>query len=228
MTFTRFVVGVFVGALAIYGLSALLTFATTTFGGDIGYSQTAAAWFQAIGAVLAIFGAYHLSDRQSRTALAAVEKAHNLALQTRVRGHYSVVQAAMLHVYQFNNALAAIDPPIALLGVYDKVVTRRLVAALTSIPAYELGNPAAVVPLLSMRDQFAFLEVAFETYLAGPFCHPDLKQVLDTLQRPGDSKQFDEVLKVSRGVLASNVKVHLRKIEEDFDEMTKAIGQADL
>ncbi|WP_176079776.1 hypothetical protein [Paraburkholderia tropica] len=80
-------------------------------------SGNVASWVQAVGSIAAIIGSYFIGERQAKAALAATQKAHQLAEETRQavealeelerrQGMYAVIRAAYTHTVQIKEALS--------------------------------------------------------------------------------------------------------------------------
>lgn len=185
--------------------------------------QAVAAWVQAGGSMLAIYGAYQVGAKQSRAAIEAVTEAQRVATRNRKIGQFAVVQAALTHAQQIGEALDNDDDKLSLYGVYDKIVTRRISKALARIPTHEVGSEAGVRALLSMADQFLLLEQALEVYLAGPWNHPKIQLSLAQYEAPGFHKEREQLVATGIKVLAGNARTHLRRISEDYDSVKDAM-----
>jgi hypothetical protein len=185
--------------------------------------QAIAAWVQAGGSMLAIYGAYQVGAKQSQAAIEAVMEAQRVSTRNRKIGQFAVVQAALTHAQQIGAALGNDDSRLSLLGVYDKIVTQRISKALASIPTHEVGSEAGVRALLSMADQFLLLERALEVYLAGPWEHPQLRLGLEQYQGPEFQKLREELIATGMGVLAGNARRHLKRISDDHDSVKDAM-----
>lgn len=177
-------------------------------------SQTLAAWVQAFGSILAIGIAYLVGAKQSRAAIDAVTAAQRAATETRTQGQFAVVEAAHTLAEQIRGAMRYEDPSIALLAVYNKIVTQRLAQALERIPVHEVGTEAGVGAILSMANQFVLIEAALETYIAGPSKHPVIGKHLD--EYSGDAVTQASIIKNGTAVLIKNVGVHLDRIAKDY------------
>jgi hypothetical protein len=184
--------------------------------------QTLAAWVQAFGSILAIGIAYLVGAKQSRAAIDAVAATQRAAIETRRQGQFAVIQAARNHAEQIREAMVSEDPSFALLSVYNKIVTQRVAKALERIPVHEVGTEAGVRAILSMADQFLLLEVALETYIAGPWKHPEIGKTLE--QYANDAVLREELLNTGTTVLASNVNVHLGQVARDYDVVRNAMS----
>lgn len=187
-------------------------------------SQTLAAWVQAFGSILAIGIAYLVGAKQSRAAIDAVTAAQNAVAETRKRGQFAVVEAAHTLAEQIRGAMRYEDPSIALLSVYNKIVTQRLAQALERIPVHEVGAEAGVGAILSMANQFVLLEAALETYIDGPSRHPVIGKQLDAYS--GDAVTQANIAKSGKAALIKNVEVHLDRIAKDHREVRAAMFPA--
>jgi len=185
--------------------------------------QAIAAWVQAGGSMLAIYGAYQVGAKQSHAAIAAVMEAQRVETKNRKIGQFAVVQAAFTHAQQIGAALDNDDDNLSLYGVYNKIVTRRISKALARIPTHEVGSEVGVRALLSMADQFLLLEQALEVYLAGPWKHPQMQLGLEQYQAPAFHKEREELVTTGTRVLAGNARRHLRRISEDYDSVKDAM-----
>src|ERR1700733_5590349 len=184
-------------------------------------SQTLAAWVQAIGSIGAILGAFWISARQSKAALQSVTTAQLLAERSRQKSILAIAEAANAHAKRFGEAVAA--GPADLMLIYDRTIINGIADALGRAPAHELGSRDAVIALLSLRDQFVFLGITLDAFIAGPWKHPEMRELLEQLSGPDDRKQQAQVLETSWRVLAKNVTVHVTKIREDYESLARAV-----
>lgn len=116
------------------------------------------------------------------------------------------------------------DPSIALLAVYNKIVTQRLVQARERIPVHEVGAEAGVGGILSMANKFVLIEAALETYIAGPSKHPVIGKHVD--EYSGDAFTQASIIKNGTAVLIKNVGVHLDRIAKDYEAVRAAMFPA--
>jgi hypothetical protein len=165
-----------------------------------------------------------MGERQARAALQSVIDAHSIEQKDRRRSILAVAEAAAEHTLRIDEAFSQPEPRPALTSVYDKTIIAGMVEALGRAPAHEVGSRDGVIALLSLRDQFVFLGVAVEIYIAGPWGHPEIKQALDSC---GDHREMRQrTAQTGEAVLARNVQVHLGKIQHDYETLERAIRRA--
>jgi hypothetical protein len=226
-------------AFVIFGMVALAYF--LRFGmGSPGFSRDSKDWAEfgeymggTLGSVFGLFAFVGLlitiaqqrrdNDRIVKATLDAVTKAHSIQTESQRRSILAIADAANEHAKRINNALAQPDNPIALYQVYDKTIVDGVVRALTDVPVHEVGSRDGILALLSLRDQFVFLGIAMEAYIAGPAKDPHMKQALDTLMEPADGKQRRDLVSTGKRVLADNVRVHLNKISENCQSLESSL-----
>jgi hypothetical protein len=183
--------------------------------------QTLAAWFQAIGSIAAIFAVILVGKEQAQATLDAVTRAHSIGQHGQRRSILAVAEAAAEHAKRIGDAFSEPDPRIALAFRYDKSIVNGTIQALSSAPTHEVGSRDGVIALLSLRDQFVFLETNMEAYIAGPFADPLLKKAIDSCG--DDRKMRQQTIDSGNAGLAKNVKIRLAKIREDYESLERAI-----
>jgi hypothetical protein len=120
-------------------------------------------------------------------------------------------------------SVANCDDPLALYTVYDKSIIDGVVRALTDMPVYEIGSRDGVIALLSLRDQFVFLGIAMEAFIAGPANHPEMKKALDSLMESTKGTQRKRLLEHGNEILANNARKHLNEIHNKHDALVVAM-----
>jgi ABC-type nickel/cobalt efflux system permease component RcnA len=126
----------------------LATLALWRFLPNTAQSQTAAAWFQAIGSIAAIVAAFWMGERQARAALQSVVDAHSIEQKDRRRSILAVAEAAAEHARRIDEAFSQPEPRPALTSVYDKTIIAGMAEALGRAPAHEVGSRDGVIALL--------------------------------------------------------------------------------
>jgi hypothetical protein len=188
--------------------------------------QTAAAWFQAVGSIAAIAGAFYISERQTKAALRSLVAAQSAQEKARQRSILAIAEAADEHARRIGDAFSKDDIYVALAFVYDKTIIDGVVGALSNAPVHEVGSRDAVMALLSLRDQFVFLGIAVETFLARPHNHPVLRMGIEQLSQPNEREQRQELVAIGEAVLAKNVRTHLDKIRGNYISLERAVQGA--
>jgi len=186
-------------------------------------STELASWVQAIGSIMAIVAAIVIGAYQSWATRKAVVDAQQLKEGASQRSIMAVADAAYSHAQRIGEAMEKPDEPIVLYQVYDKSIVDGVVRALTDAPVYEVGSRDGILALLSLRDQFVFLGIAIEAFIAGPAKDPHMRRALDTLMEPADGPQRMAVVKQGKTVLARNVSVHLDKIRDDYSSLKRVL-----
>lgn len=139
----------------------------------------------------------------------------------RRRSIVSVARAATEHARRIGDALDQGDPGHAMMyNVYDKTIVDGMVHALTNVPAHEVGSPDGVIALLALRDQFAFLGVQMEQYLAGPWKHEEIKRAIESCG--DDQKAQSATIQSAEKVLEGNVRTRLKQIQRYHDDLVTA------
>jgi hypothetical protein len=210
--------------------------------GSHGFSQDSKDWAEfgeymggTLGGVFGLFAFLGLlitivqqrtdSARSVKATLDAVTKAHSIETESRQKSILAIAEAANEHAKGIGNAFAEPDNPIVLFQVYDKTIIDGVVRALTDVPVHEIGSREGVLALLSLRDQFVFLGIAIEAFIAGPARHPEMKQALDTLMEPENGAQRLALSAQGRKILAGNVQVHLDRIRANYLALERALNQ---
>jgi hypothetical protein len=188
-------------------------------------SPTAAAWLQAIASVAAIVAAFLVGKWQANTALTAVTEAHRLEERSRRRSILAIAEAGAEHARIIDSALLSTDnrlqASVALVDVYDKSIVDGMVRALTDVPVHEVGSRDAVIALLALRDQFVFLGIAMEKYLAGASRDPELQKAIEACD-PGTARR--NFIASAEQVLAKNARRRLATIAELYASLKESMG----
>ena len=173
------------------------------------------AWIQAIGSVAAIVYAVrisrssinHAASEKRKTIFAIAEAAHTHACNIR----------KVIDVMAWNSA-----NNIRIYEVYDKTIIEGVVKALQGVPMHELGSSKAVIAMLSLTDQMVFLGSSVEILLQGPERHPELGKTLKNSYRD-DYEKRQELAASGYSVLQYNVRVHLNKIDQDYEALKESL-----
>ncbi|WP_146230008.1 hypothetical protein [Paraburkholderia tropica] len=194
-----------------------------------GDSSAWASWIQAVGSIVAILGAYYVGERQSRAALASVERGHTLAEQAKRRAILAIGEAAFERAQKIENVLKGERPRENMFLVYDKSIARSISGALSAIPLQDVGSREGVLAILDLRDQFVFLEQSMDAFLAGPWKHPELKLTLEEYKNgyPGYPNVLNDLLKTSFEALNKNVQVHIDEIRRRYLVLTSELESRD-
>jgi hypothetical protein len=170
-----------------------------------------AAWAQAVGAIGAIAAALIVVWWQPRAAL-----------KVRQKSILATAEAGLARAQEIGTAFAD-DDRLAISGrlysVYHPAVIAGIVQALTNVPAHEIGSRDGVVALLSLRDQFTFLDETIETYIQP---RRDQETAKELLMLP--EKEQSEHLRRLQPVLVGNVRTQLAAIQRQYDLLRQAIG----
>jgi hypothetical protein len=184
--------------------------------------QTAAAWFQAMGSIAAIGGAFFIGERQAAAALESVIAAQAAQGIARQKSILAIAEAADEHAGRIGDAFSKDDIFFALMSVYDKTIINGVVGALGNAPAHEVGSRDGVMALLSLRDHFVFLGIAVEAFLARPLNHPELRKGIEEFSQPHELKQRQHQIALGEQVLAGNVRIQLDQIHRHFISLKEA------
>lgn len=189
-------------------------------------SQTAAAWFQGVGSVAAIFIAILIAAYQARASRLETERTQHLTDRARKRGVLAVAIAANHHAELIGDAMSKSEPRYHLYQVYDRSIIDGMVGALSAAPVYELGDAKAVAAVIKMRDQFVFLGQAMETFIAGPWKDPLIGPMLENGfadSTPGYRKAYQEVAEGTEIQFAKNAIARTESIQAAFKEIEIAL-----
>ncbi len=173
------------------------------------------AWIQAIGSVAAIVYAVRIS--RSSINHAASEKRKTI---------FAIAEAAHTHACNIRKAIDVMawnsGNNIQIYSVYDKTIIEGVVKALQGVPMHELGSSKAVIAMLSLTDQMVFLGSSVEILLQGPERHPELGKTLENSYRD-DYEKRQELAASGYSVLQYNVRVHLNKIDQDYEALKESL-----
>lgn len=182
-------------------------------------SDAVAAWVQAFGSIAAIVGAVWIGNRQVQAALSTEARAS----AGRRKSILAIAEAAYEHSERFRRLLAQSDPRASLSLNYHESIINGVAEALGSVPFHEVGSRDGVMALLSLRDQLLFLKKSIETFLAGPWRHPDLGPQLEQHKLAGDNAIVRDLLESTNKILARNVVTHLDVIRENYLSLAEAV-----
>lgn len=189
--------------------------------------QTAAAWFQAVGSVAAILFAVLIAKYQAHALKSETERAQRLVEAGRRNGILAVAAAANSRATVIGEALSSDAPRMQLYSAYDRSIIDGMVAALSAAPVYELGDPVAVTALIKMRDQFIFLGESVDTFIAGPWKHPDIAPTLIkgcADPDPKFRKAYQDMADSSQKQFAKNALDRVASIQCAFSELSTSLS----
>jgi hypothetical protein len=133
---------------AIIGILILLKAA-----GSLLWSQEAAGWAQATGAIVAIVFSYFAGKRQSEDALDAIKVADKIAANRKLSAVLAVVDSAQRHAKEAAKPFKDDKVNYLMLELYySNHLMISIKQALETIPAHELGSYDAVSALLILRQ----------------------------------------------------------------------------
>ncbi|MCP2092022.1 UNVERIFIED_ORG: hypothetical protein J2Y81_008128 [Paraburkholderia sediminicola] len=198
-------------------------------------SGNVASWVQAVGSIVAIVGSYLIGERQAKAALAATQKAHQLAEETRQtvaaleeherrEGMYAVIFAAHNHTVQIKEALND-EFNIKMYSIYYPSIIDSMVELLLKLPIHTLGSERAIAAFVIYSGQFTFLKGAMAEYLAGPYTDEIKKKITELKEHAYDEKYSDELIATKRAVLRKNVETHIDRIQLEFQILDQEIGR---
>ncbi len=183
-------------------------------------ADSAAAWVQAIGSILALVIAIWVSKAPI-----------NHAAMVKRKTIFAIVEAAYTHARNIRNAIEATDPQdwptgnnYLIYKVYNKVVIEGVVKALQGIPMHELGSSKGVLALLSLTDQMVFLGSAIEALLQGPSRHPGMAKAMEGI-RSDDYERRQALSITGFKVLKGNACGHLDVIDKDYKALRESLNQ---
>ncbi|MEN2672434.1 hypothetical protein [Herbaspirillum huttiense] len=189
-------------------------------------SQTAAAWFQGVGSVAAIFIAIAIAAYQASASRKETERTQHLVDGARKRGVLAVAAAANHHAELIGAAMSQTEPRYHLYQVYDRSIIDGMVGALSAAPVYELGEAKAVAAVIKMRDQFVFLGQAIEAFIAGPWKDPHIGPMLEkgfADPTPGYRKAYKDAAENAEIQFAKNAIARTESIQAAFKEIQTAL-----
>ncbi|MBZ6454371.1 hypothetical protein K7402_01050 [Pseudomonas fluorescens group sp.] len=177
-------------------------------------SDSAPAWVQAVGSIVALY----IAIRVSRTSIA------HAGLQKQ-KTILSVAEAAYEYAGKIRAAinLISVDPGsnLSLYGVYHRDVNAGLVRALQGAPVHELASGQQVLAILGISNQLVFLGDATDKLLMAPSLLPGVSDQLASLN--GDLVERQKYLSIINSVLKSNVLLHLNEIEKHYTALKESI-----
>ncbi|AOI60420.1 hypothetical protein [Burkholderia diffusa] len=197
-------------------------------------SGNVASWVQAVGSIAAIVGSYFIGERQAKASLAATQKAHQLAEETRQavealeererrQGMYAVILAAHTHTVQIKEALSD-EFNIKMYSIYHPSIIDSMIELLSRLPIHTLGSERAISAFVIYSGQFTFLKGAMAEYLAGPYTDEINKKIAELKKYAYDEKYSDDLISTKRAVLRKNVETHIDRIQLEFQVLDQEIS----
>lgn len=170
-------------------------------------SESAPAWVQAVGSIVALY----IAIRVSRSS---IEHAGLLKQKTI----FSIAEAAHEYASEIRIAINRIDKEpgsnIRLYEVYHKDVTAGVVRALQGIPVHEVASGQQVLAILGLTNQLVFLGNAADKLLFSPSLLPEVSKHLESM---GDDREMRrEYLSNVTDILKRNALVHLDAIDRHY------------
>ncbi|WP_198294866.1 hypothetical protein [Burkholderia ubonensis] len=230
-SFRMIVDGAFVIAATFLVTLVIAVMAIDAWGWNAG---NVASWVQAVGSIAAIIGSYFIGERQAKAALAATQKAHQLAEESRLiveakaaqerrAGMYAVVLAAHNHTVQIKEALDD-EYNIKMYSIYHPSIIDSMIELLSKLPIHTLGSERAIAAFVIYNGQFTFLKGAMAKYLAGPYTDETNEQLAELKKHAYDEKYSDDVISSKRAVLRKNVETHIDRIQKEFEILDREIS----
>jgi len=179
-------------------------------------------WAQAVGSIVAIFGAFRISERQTRDAFASVANAQALADSAKRKSILAIAEAANDQVNNIDGIFSSKEIRANLSMAFHQSILDSMVGALSAVPFHEVGSRDGVLALLNIRDQFVFLGKSIEVFLDGPDKHSGFQENIKGYE--DNIATIRQIRETFSGVLAGNVKVHLREINESYKILEKSIN----
>jgi hypothetical protein len=173
-----------------------------------------ASWMQAFGAVAAIVAAFLIGRSQSSAAL---RNSRLLAEDVEQRRRAATLEIARMCADRAE-AVGRIfsTQPISRSKFFDEYhpsVIESRIAAVSAIPAHEVGSAEAAAALLDLRDQLVFLRNAVHDWDSGKGRGTDSDRV------EGESLSRDKVW-------CDNIHRHIKNIRDNYEEMKLALSSS--
>lgn len=179
-------------------------------------SDGAAAWVQAIGALLALAIAIwvpaaraKMDSKEKRLSMLAVaEAAHSHASNIRLAIDSSNFEQGEVSLKMWN--------------IYDPSIIIGVVRGLQNIPLHELGSRKGVISLLSITDQMVLLGKAVDAFIDGPHRNVEHTKLLQSI--PEDDHKMRRQLHLQVfSILANNARLHLDRIDKDYLALVESV-----
>lgn len=152
------------GAVALI----LTVCACGTFFTDPIRSQTYAAWSQAVGAIVAIVGAYVVGERQGKVALTNAVQLDTIVERKRIASILAIAKAANSRAKSIGQIFAGDEVNFErYFTEYHPSILESLSGALSAIPVHQLGSADAAIAMLDLRDSLGFLQRGIATWYEG-------------------------------------------------------------
>lgn len=183
---------------------------------DVLSRDGAPAWIQAIGSILAL-----------AIAISVSKISVNHAASTRRKTIFAIAEAAHAHACNIRNAIDAMEwlkgNNTQIYTAYNKVVIDGIVKALQAVPMHELGSSKGVLAILSLTNQMVFLGTAVDSLLQGPYQHPGITKVLDSIDK-NDRALRQEICATGFSTLQNNARLHLDQIDKDYSSLKESLN----
>ncbi|QSI33309.1 hypothetical protein GNX71_28575 [Variovorax sp. RKNM96] len=175
-----------------------------------------ASWMQALGAVASIVVAFWIGRSQSWAAL----RNSRLLAEDAEQGRRAAILEIARMCADRAEAVGQIfsTQPISRAKFFDEYhpsVIESRVAAVSAIPAHEVGSAEAAAALLDLRDQLVFLRNAVHDWDSGKGKGTDSDRV------DGDSLSRDKVW-------CDNIHRHIKNIWDNYEKMKLALSSSRL
>lgn len=171
-----------------------------------------AAWMQTLGAVATIVVAFWIGKSQSSAAL----RNSRLLADDAERGRRAAILEIARMCADRAEAVGLIFSMQSILrskyfDEYHPSVIDSRVAAVSAIPAHEVGSADAAAALLDLRDQLVFLRNAVRDWESGKGLGTDSDRV------EGDTLSRDKVW-------CDNIHRHIKNIRDNYEKMKLALS----
>jgi hypothetical protein len=170
--------------------------------------QGLASWAQAVFSVVAIAGAYWIGERQAAATFINARKLDDQAEERKRSAILAICEAGRRRAEQIAEILNEEYAHDALHMRYDKSIIDSVVGALSAVPVHELRSAEGAIAMLDLRDRLNFLKLCLERFKEGPTEFEKRNEMTDSGRL---------------GVLRSNVRMFVGKINEHYEVVETAI-----
>lgn len=177
--------------------------------------QALAAWIQAIGSISAIVGALWINERQTKAALASVERAQLLVDSAKRKSFLAIAKTANEYAERIGKAISSDEVKSRMHSSHNSTMANGITQALTRIPVHEIGSHEGVTALLYLLHNFSLLNQATEEFKVIDF-HPRIQCLI----RRGANLNATAI----DHPLIEQIKDYAKEVSKQFDHLAKSIN----
>jgi hypothetical protein len=132
------------------------------------HSEVVATWFQGVGTVVAVAGAYLMGEHQALLALRNAQTLDELIEERKRSAILAICEAGRRRAEEIEKIVHDDYAHDAMYARYDKSIIESVVGALSAIAVHELRSAEGAIAILDLRDRLNFLKLCLERFKDGP------------------------------------------------------------